>query len=121
MTITSLFPILRTPDLPRLSGFYERAFGAEVTYRFDHEGVDVYLALAVGGGQIGIGYEADIARGDAIALWLYADDADAAYAAALAAGAASVVPPEDMPWGERVAQVRDPDGNLLYLATAAPS
>ena len=121
MTITSLFPILRTTDLPRLSGFYEAAFGASVTYRFDHEGVDVYVALAVGGGQIGIGYEPEVARGDVIALWLYADDADAAYAAALSAGAASVAPPEDMPWGERVAQVRDPDGNLLYLARATPS
>ena len=121
MTITSLFPIVRTSDLPRLVAFYERSFGAEVTYRFDHEGIDVYVALAVGGGQIGIGYEADVTRGDVIALWLYSDDADAAYHAALAAGAASVVPPEDMPWGERVAQVRDPDGNLLHLATATPS
>lgn len=121
MTITSLFPILRTPDLARLSGFYERAFGAEVMYRFDQEGVDVYVALAVGGGQIGIGYEAELARGDAITLWLYADDADGAYAAALAAGAVSAAEPEDMPWGERVAQVRDPDGTLLYLATATPS
>ncbi|GAA2930682.1 VOC family protein [Microbacterium luteolum] len=118
MVIDRLFPILRTPDLPQLSGFYEQAFDAEVTYRYDHEGVDVYVALAVGGGQIGIGLEADIARGDAIAVWFYTDDVDATYAAALAAGAASVAPPEDLPWGERVAQVRDPDGNLLYVATA---
>ncbi|WP_136054882.1 VOC family protein [Microbacterium sp. K24] len=121
MAITSLFPILRTTDLPRLSAFYEQAFDAEVAYRYDQEGVDVYVALAVGGGHIGIGVESEIARGDVIAVWLYADDADAAYAAALAAGAVSVAPPEDLPWGERVAQVRDPDDNLLYLATPAPS
>lgn len=34
-----------------------------------------------------------------------------------AAGAESIAAPEDLPWGERVAQVRDPDGNLLYVAT----
>ncbi|MGY3126577.1 putative glyoxalase superfamily protein PhnB [Agrococcus sp. UYP33] len=27
--------------------------------------------------------------------------------------------PELMPWGERVAQVRDPDGFLLYLGDEA--
>jgi uncharacterized glyoxalase superfamily protein PhnB len=48
---------------------------------------------------------------------LYVDDADAAYATTLAAGAESIAAPEDLPWGERVAQVRDPDGNLLYVAT----
>jgi len=121
MAIDRLFPILRTSDLPQLVGFYRQAFGAELTYRYDQDGVDVYVALAVGGGQIGIGFEPDIARGDAIAVWLYADDVDATYRAAIAAGAASVAPPEDLPWGERVAQVRDPDHNLLYLATATPS
>lgn len=121
MTITSLFPVLRTPDLPRLSGFYERAFRAFVTYRYDQGGVDVYVALDVGGGRIGIGHEPEVARGDAIAMWLYADDVDATYDAALAAGAASVAEPEDLPWGERVAQVHDPDGNLLYLATTIRS
>lgn len=119
MTISRLFPILRTSDLPQLTGFYQAAFGATVTYRYDQNGADVYVALAVGGGQIGIGFEPDIARGDAIAVWLYAEDVDAAYSVALAAGAASVALPEDLPWGERVAQVRDPDGNLLYIATAS--
>ncbi|KJQ53495.1 VOC family protein [Microbacterium sp. SA39] len=121
MTVTSLFPVLRTADLPRLRGFYEAALGAELTYCYDQDGIDVYVSLAVGGGSLGIGFEADVPRGEAIAVWFYSDDVDAAYGSALAAGAASVLPPEDMPWGERVAQVRDPDGNLLYLATATPS
>ncbi|MFJ4224486.1 VOC family protein [Microbacterium sp. NPDC089695] len=117
MGVSSLFPILRTVDLPRLSRFYEEAFAATVTYRYAHDGADVYVALAVGGGALGIGLDADITPGDPIAVWLYVDDADAAYAATLASGAAAVAPPEDLPWGERVAQVRDPDGNLLYVAT----
>ncbi|MBT2485233.1 MULTISPECIES: glyoxalase/bleomycin resistance/extradiol dioxygenase family protein [unclassified Microbacterium] len=117
MSVTRLFPILRTHDLSRLSGFYEAAFAASVTYRYDQDGTDVYVALAVGGGTIGIGFEPDTVRGDTVAIWLYADDVDATYDSAVAAGAPSVTAPEDMPWGERVAQVRDPDGNLLYLAT----
>ncbi|OAN33679.1 VOC family protein [Microbacterium sp. H83] len=118
MVVSSLFPILRTSDLPRLQAFYEAAFGAVVTYRFDHEGVDVYVALAVGDGALAIGFAPDAVRGDAVAVWLYTDDADAAFARAVAAGAGAVSAPADQPWGERVAEVRDPDGNPLYLATA---
>jgi lactoylglutathione lyase len=36
----------------------------------------------------------------------------------VAAGAPIVAAPEDQPWGERVAQTRDPDGNLVYLGAA---
>jgi lactoylglutathione lyase len=28
--------------------------------------------------------------------------------------------PEDMEWGERMASVRDPDGNEIYLAQPSP-
>ncbi|SEC02570.1 Uncharacterized conserved protein PhnB, glyoxalase superfamily [Microbacterium hydrocarbonoxydans] len=120
MTVSSLFPILRTGDLPRLTRFYEAAFGAEVRYRFEQDGVDVYVALTVGGGTLGIGLEHDIPRGEAIAVWIYTDDAGRAFTDAIAAGTESVAAPEDMPWGERVAQVHDPDANLLYLATPPP-
>ena len=34
-------------------------------------------------------------------------------------GASVVAAPEDQPWGERVAQTRDPAGNLVYAGMAA--
>lgn len=114
MTVTSLFPILRTPDIEPLVQFYERAFGATVTYRFE----DVYVALAVGGGSVAIGLEPQAAASERVAIWFYVDDVDAAYQAVRDAGGASVEEPADMPWGERVAQVRDLDGNPLYLGAA---
>jgi uncharacterized glyoxalase superfamily protein PhnB len=122
MTVTSLFPILSTPDLPRLLGFYERALGASVTYRFEDGGRDVYVALGIGGGAMGIGEDTKIpaaSSDDRIVLWFYVDDVDAAFAAAREAGAVSDQEPTDMPWGERVARVRDLDGNLLNLGAAA--
>ncbi|GAA3329225.1 VOC family protein [Paeniglutamicibacter sulfureus] len=42
---------------------------------------------------------------------------DDAYRRALDAGASSESAPADMPWGERVARVRDPDGFLLNLGS----
>lgn len=119
VTVDTLFPILRTTDLDRLVRFYEEAFDGDVRYRFAPEGRDVYVSLAVGGGTVGVGFEPDAARGDAIALWIYTDSADRAFARAVDAGAAPVSAPEDTAWGERMAQVRDPDGNLLYLAVAS--
>ena len=118
MTVRSLFPILSTTDLPRLVEFYRAALAAVVEYRFpDAAGGDAYVALSTGGGALGIGADPALeATGDRIALWFYVDDLDATHAAALRAGASEQREPTDMPWGERVSQVRDPDGNLVNFA-----
>ncbi|MET0812791.1 MAG: VOC family protein [Microbacterium sp.] len=117
MGVRSLFPILNSRDLPRLVAFYEAALGATVEYRFASGDEDDYVSLAFGNEALGIGRVPDApTEGDRFALWFYVDDVDAAYDAWSAAGGSSVQPPADMPWGERVAQVRDPDGNLANLA-----
>lgn len=113
----SLFPILSTSDLPRLVAFYEGALGAVVAYRFTTEGEDDYVSLQFGPATIGIGRDPGAPPvSDRIALWFYVDDVDAAASAWAAAGGAILRPPTDMPWGERVAQGRDADGNLVNLA-----
>ncbi|GAA3539227.1 extradiol dioxygenase [Aeromicrobium flavum] len=118
MAVRSAFPILSTRDLERLEAFYGTAFGAERTYAFADEGRDVYVALSLGDSALGIGRDdsLDAAPGGA-ALWLDVDDA---YRRALGAGATSVAGPAVMPWGERVAQVRDPDGFVVHLGSPAP-
>lgn len=116
MSVRSLFPILHSRDLPRLVAFYERALGAVVDYRFASGDEDDYVALRVGAAPLGIGRVPDAPTdGDRVALWFYVDDVDAAHDAWLAAGGTSESRPTDMPWGERVAQVRDVDGNLAHL------
>jgi PhnB protein len=50
-------------------------------------------------------------------LHLYVPDTDGQYARALAAGATSLQPPEDAPYGDRAAAVRDPAGNQWFVAT----
>lgn len=117
MAVRSLFPILNSRDLPRLVRFYEEALDAVVAYRFASGDVDDYVSLAIGAAALGIGRVPDAATsGDRVALWFYVDDVDDAHAAWVLAGGESVQEPTDMPWGERVAQVRDPDGNPANLA-----
>jgi predicted enzyme related to lactoylglutathione lyase len=122
MAVLSLFPILLTRDLPRLVEFYEGALDGAVEYRFpDEAGEDAYVSLTIGAASLGIGKEPEAPEsGDRVALWFYVDDVDAAYAAWTRLGGEPVQRPADMPWGERVAQVRDVDGNLVNLG-ARPS
>ena len=108
----SLFPILLSRDLPGLVRFYQSALGAEVGYHFGSGDQDDYVSLQIADVSLGIGR-------DRIALWIYVDDVDEAFAAWTRAGGRAEQAPEDMPWGERVAQVRDPDGNLVNLGAEA--
>ena len=113
------FPILLTQDLERLASFYETAFDAERNYAFTGDDGDaVYVSLGLGGASLGIAKDIDAGEaGERISLWFYVEEVDDAYRRALDAGASSESAPADMPWGERVARVRDPDGFLLNLGS----
>ena len=55
--------------------------------------------------------------GTPASIYVYIDDVDAAYQRALAAGATSVAAPEDKPYQERAAGVKDSFGNTWWIAT----
>lgn len=121
---TEAFPILSTPDLPRALAFYRDLLGFTVTYRFPQEGEPVYVGLSLDGSELGIGAEpADPGPSARFALCVYALDCDAAVQRLRSAGSTVVTEPEDRPWGERVAEVTDPDGNrvLIMAKQAEPS
>lgn len=50
-------------------------------------------------------------------LYLYVPDVDATYERALQAGAVSLESPDEMPYGDRRAMVRDPSDNVWQIAT----
>lgn len=49
-------------------------------------------------------------------LYVYVDDADATYQAAMDAGASSIEGPLDTPYGDRRAMFEDPFGNIFQVA-----
>jgi PhnB protein len=51
------------------------------------------------------------------AIYLYVKDVDATYKRAVAAGAISQMEPADMFWGDRMAHIKDPFGNMWSIAT----
>ena len=122
---SKLFPMLSCADLGRALAFYGGLLGGVESYRFPEEGEPAFIALTLGeGSEIGLGGIATEplhgrpqrpASGHRIELCVYVEDVDATFAAAGDAGFETVTPPADMPWGERVAWLADPDGNLVML------
>lgn len=48
--------------------------------------------------------------------YLYVENADESMARAIKAGATSIMPVSDMPYGDRQGGVRDPHGNLWWIS-----
>jgi lactoylglutathione lyase len=114
----AIFPILITADLGAALGFYRDLLGAKVTYEFPGpDGEPGYVGLELGASHLGIGRDPEAASepSERFSLWVYADDCDAAIERLRVAGVTVVAEPADQPWGERVARVLDPDGNLVIV------
>jgi lactoylglutathione lyase len=117
-SFTSIFPILTTADLAAALAFYRDLLGATVSYEFPGpDGEPGYVGLELGEAHLGIGRDPAVAGGanPTFSLWVYTDDCDAAVEHLRVAGVEIVEEPADQPWGERVARVRDPDGNTVIL------
>jgi lactoylglutathione lyase len=119
-----LFPMLSATDLAASLRFYRDLLGGVEAYRFP-EDEPVFVTLRLGDSELGIGAVAGEplhgrpqrpASGHRVELCVYVHDVDTAVAACRAAGAPVVLEPVDQPWGERIAYVEDPDGNLVMLA-----
>jgi lactoylglutathione lyase len=120
--VTSLFPILVTRDLGSALGFYRDLLGGVVTYEFrGPDGEPGYVGLELGPSHMGIGLDPELtdAPSARFSLWAYVDDCDATVERLRAAGVPVVEEPADQPWGERVARVLDPDGNVVLIGQAA--
>lgn len=116
--IESAFPIISTPDLDRALGFYAGLLGGTVTYRFPDEGDAQYVGMDLGSSHIGIGLDPDIdadAAPQRFSLWIYVDNCDAVIQTMKGGDAPILEEPADQPWGERVARVADPDGNVVII------
>ena len=101
-----------------LLAFLVRALGATSIEKFaSPDGVVHHAKALVGDSVIEMGEAQGPYRPMPTMFFVYVPDADAAYERALAAGASSVVPPADQPYGARQAGVRDPFGNQWYFAT----
>ena len=110
-------PFLHPKGADEVMEFIQRAFGGEVTFRFDEGGVVRHASMKIGSSTIYMGEAHGEAQPTPAMFYLYVEDADAMYRRALDAGAKSEIAPADQPYGDRNGAVYDPFGNLWYLST----
>ena len=119
---TTIFPIISTSDLAASLAFYRDLLGATVSYDFPGaDGEPEYVGLELGTAELGLGRDRTATGGpsERFTLWVYAENCDAAVERLRAAGVRIVEEPADQPWGERIARVADPDGNLVIIGQQA--
>ena len=110
-------PLIVTADLDRLLAFYTGLFGATEVTRFPDDGPAFSVTLALGDSELAFATNDDVAPGSSgrVLLSIDVDDVDSLLAKVEALGGEAPRSPNDMPWGQRVAHIKDPDGNVVNL------
>lgn len=110
-----------TPYLSAVRGleaveFVKKAFGAEELFRAQGGAGGYHVELRLADSMLMMGGGGTYKGPDNPAgILLTVPDADAAYKSAMSAGAVSLYEPEDKPYGDREAGVKDVCGNMWYL------
>jgi uncharacterized glyoxalase superfamily protein PhnB len=103
--------ILFTPDPVGLSMFYRDVLAVDEEEVVEEEG---HVGFELG--DIYLGFDQSDGSHQypgAVTFWVRVDDLDATYRRCLELGATPVIEPVDRPWGDRLAAVRDPEGNQV--------
>ncbi|MFF1400138.1 VOC family protein [Streptomyces sp. NPDC058287] len=121
--MSTIQPVIVTANQDVLLGFYTKLFGAEEIFRVPAEGPAFYLGLRIGDTDLGLVAKADPGTGAAsrILLSIGVDDVDETLGRVAALGGSVRGGPNDMPWGQCVAHIQDPDGNPVNLTQPIPA
>lgn len=123
------FPVVIAEHVARTAAFYE-ALGFERYFQLPSQGEPGYVGLRRGTYEVAVvaaewpqqQYGRAPGVGVRFELFVYVDDVDATMARLRAELATEVLrEPADMPWGERVGYVADPEGNPVALAAPIES
>ena len=99
--------------------FIAEVFGAQVLERIENPGMSPGYHVEFKIGDSAVVLEASDAWASerpAGSVYVYVDDVDSAFIRAIAMGGMLVSEVEDKPYQERACAVRDPFGNMWYIA-----
>ncbi len=114
----TITPYLFVRNTPRLIEFLSSAFGGELIARKDRpDGAVMHAEMRIGDSMLMMGEGTGDFGPMPTSFYLYVPDCDAVYERALATGGSSVSAVRDMPSGERYGGVKDPCGNIWWVAT----
>jgi len=112
-TVTPYFTVHNPAEL---IDFVTQAFGAVEHFRTTGSAGGMHAEVSIGDSLVMIG-GAEHIEPKPTAIRLYVPDADQVYERALKAGAKSLFPVAEQPYGERSGGVEDVHGNRWYIAT----
>lgn len=114
-TITPYFTV---KGADRLMSFLVTAFGAAIVKesRYDDGSVQ-HARFLIGDSSIMLNECTDDYPANISQMHIYVENSDEAYETALRLGAASLMEPNDRPHGDRMAGIKDPCGNVWWLAS----
>lgn len=121
----ALTAYLSVPDPAGAIAFYREAFGATERMRLTmpdgsigHAEVEIGgSVMMLGGAWPQMGFVPPEGSAVSVMLHLYVEDADAAFARAVAAGALPLAPVETKFYGDRAGTLRDPFGHRWTVST----
>jgi predicted enzyme related to lactoylglutathione lyase len=110
-------PIIVTSDIDRLHTFYTSLLAAEEVFRYPREGPVFYIGLRLGDSELGLSSDSNVQTGSPgrMLLSIEVPRVDDALPKVEPLGGHVQGPATDMPWGQRVAHIADPDGNVVNL------
>ncbi len=109
-------PYLTVRRAEQLVEFVTQVFDGTEVFRTTGSAGGLHAEVTIGESKLMIGGYENVVE-QPTALHLYVPDADAVYQRALAAGAISVEEPVDQFYGDREAGIKDPTGNVWWIAT----
>lgn len=115
----NIVPYILAENVANLIVFLQHAFGGTLKYKLDRpDGSIMHAEVSIGKNFVMMGEPTEQFGAMPVAIYLYVEDCDKIYNDALSAGAVSVAPVKTMKHaGERYGCVRDPAGNLWWIAT----
>jgi PhnB protein len=129
----NIMPFMYIEGVGRAFDFYRKVFGAREVHRVEEGGQLSHIQMAIGQTNLmlsdptlehvtkspaaAFSATPHSLGGSPLHLYLYVEDADAAYRRALDAGSKVVDPMEDKQWGDHCGGVQDPFGHVWYIAT----
>jgi len=114
----SVTPYLTVQGVTKLIDFLKQAFEAQEIERMTRpDGTIGHAEVKIGDSIVMMGEAGGEWQPMPGAIYLYVNDVDTTYQCALQAGAVSTMEPMNQFYGDRSAGVKDPSGNLWWIAT----
>jgi lactoylglutathione lyase len=120
--VSRAFPVLYSTNVERAARFWE-LLGFPRHYQLPAEGEPGYVGLRGKSAELAVTdaqwaadrYGMNMGNGPRVEMYVYVSDLKGMIGKLRDSGVRVLREPEDMPWGERIATVADPDGNPVTL------